>query len=369
MMRGLAAYARDCPEHWIIDFNSFGQPCTECLQQVPYDGVVLHGATDDEAKALESYGIPRVYVSARSPTCLNLETVTVDNQAIGRKAAELLSSLGTRRFVFVSRGPFYFDEERYAGFQSGLCHEEAIAVEWWRLVAPEGMERVRPVEGNGKRPLVSTLSDWCANLPARTAIFASEDDTAVPLCSAARETGRLIPEDLILLGCNNDLTLCELARPHLSSIDLDPFQWGREVMQTLRSLVRNEAVHFPRLVPPGGIVERQSTAAHPEGYPLVMKACEVVRSRFRDPDLKVTDLARELKVSRRLMEMRFRQILGHGPGEEIRRRRLEHAKELLENTDLPVGALAHFSGFNSQQNFNIAFRRSEGLSPQQFRKR
>ena len=180
---------------------------------------------------------------------------------------------------------------------------------------------------------------------------------------AAREAGLSVPDDLAVLGVDDDELLCETSDPPLSSVDVDAARAGREAAAAMRGGGgRCKRISF------GGI--RVSVRASTESYPsrdwLVARAMALVAAGA-DGRIGVDALAHDLGVSRRTLETRFRAATGTSPGETMLRMRLERARGLLRATSLTQSAVAESCGFCDAGHMSRLSRRRFGAPPSAFR--
>ena len=167
----------------------------------------------------------------------------------------------------------------------------------------------------------------------------------------------------------NDEIFCNLARPHLSSIALPGKEYGYKAAAMLDTLMRGEPLESDWvLLPPERVVLRNSSDFLSVGDPYVADALRFIRNyagRFID----VSDVMSITPISRRSLERRFQEIVGHGIYKEISRCHVERAKELLEQTDWPISRIARESGFNAMNRFEDTFRKETGMSATAYRKK
>ena len=167
---------------------------------------------------------------------------------------------------------------------------------------------------------------------------------------------------------DNDEVICDLASPPLSAIRASYERIGFEAAALLEKLMNGEPhARGPMLVPPGDVVIRQSTdvlAVHDEA---LEKALRFIRANL-SLSMNVTQIAKSTGVSRRALERKFRAIVGQSPLQEIRRLRIELAKQLLVETNLPTPPIADRCGFATAQMFSDVFRQQTGQSPTAYRR-
>ncbi|NOX54049.1 MAG: helix-turn-helix domain-containing protein [Planctomycetes bacterium] len=178
-----------------------------------------------------------------------------------------------------------------------------------------------------------------------------------------------MPEDIALVGVDNDDLYCHLARPPLSSVTVNAERVGYESARLLdRLLAGRRCPKTAILVPPVRVHVRRSSELLAIEDADVAKAARFIRENAVRP-ISVTDVLRQVPLSRRSLERRFKKILGRGVAEEICRVRLERCKHLLVETDLKIATVAHYSGFSSARHLADVFSRELGMSPSEFRKR
>jgi LacI family transcriptional regulator len=222
---------------------------------------------------------------------------------------------------------------------------------WWE----------RPEDGGG-------LPEWLADLRAPVAVFACNDTAGLKTAAHCRQLGLRVPEEVAILGVDDEDILCELASPSLSSMALDLESIGLRAAGLLDRLFDRPAARAAEvLVPPREIVERESTRVFTCEDALVERAVGFIRANAAST-IRVGDVVRAVPSSRRGLEVRFRRALGKSIHDEIREAHLARARALLRATDARIGIVADESGFGTPQRLYEAFRAAEGCSPAAFRR-
>ena len=176
-----------------------------------------------------------------------------------------------------------------------------------------------------------------------------------------------MPEQVAVMGGDEDSLLCETCNPPLSGVALTSERIGYEAAALLDRLLHGEPQpNEPILIAPTRVVVRQSTDTLAITNPDLARAIAFIRVHAATP-IRVSDVLREIAVSRTWLERSFQQALGRSPAEEIRRVHLDRAKQLLADTDLAIPQVAAASGFTSREYLACAFQRATGLTPRQFR--
>jgi LacI family transcriptional regulator len=294
---------------------------------------------------------------------LSAPRIGPDNDAVGRLVAEHLLNCGLRHFAFVGHHNREYSVRREAGFRQVLAarrHEPYCYYERdTALFNPMGYLWA----------LDPFVQRWVQDLPKPVGIFASNDIWGVQLAEVCRQTGLRVPDDVAIVGVDNDDLLCDLARPSLSSVALPTERIGYEAAALLdRILGRGKPLRRSRFLPPIGVVVRQSSDVLAVGDLEVAAAVRFIRERSHVP-IGVKDVLRAVSISRRSLERRFQAALDRTVWEEIRRVHLERAKTLLAGTGMPMSAVAEQAGFSDPRQLSVVFRQVTGFTPTAYRVR
>jgi LacI family transcriptional regulator len=199
--------------------------------------------------------------------------------------------------------------------------------------------------------------------------MASSDHHAQRILDACQRANVVVPEEVAVIGVDNDEETCRLSDPPLTSVILDSERVGYEGAKLLDKLMRRKSrAKQPEqmLIPPLGVVARQSTDVTAINDPLVANAARAIRERACQ-GLSVDDLVNTLKISRSIFYQRFHDALGRSPHYEILRIQLDRVKSLLTQTELPLKEIAEMSGFSNPNYLNVAFKRELGMTPGEYR--
>jgi LacI family transcriptional regulator len=283
--------------------------------------------------------------------------VDVDDLAIGRLAAEHLIARGYRKFAFVGRSDAHYAKQRLDGFRSVVGE---VPVYW------EEFRDWRQYDEYWRDP-DEDMVGWLAARDNPLGIFSAHDPTGRHVLEAAAQAGLEVPFAVGVVSANDDETVCEMARPGLSSIRLPWRRLAAEVVRMIERLRAGEDADSPVLVQPLEIVARGSSSYEAVADPLVRKALQHLIERV-SLLASVEQWAAETGVSRRVMERRFKAALGRSPHAMMRHERVELAKRWLSTTDLPVALIAERCGFQSNERLGVAFREAVGLTPSSYRR-
>jgi len=319
------------------------------------DGILARIETPKIAQAVVRAKVPCVDLSAARllPTLPWVETN--DAEIAGMAAGHLLER-GFKHFAFCGDSRFNWS----------LWREHHFA----KRVREAGYDcRVYSVKG-GSGDLAAerrTLVSWLRSLPKPVGIFAGYDIRGREVLDACRQTGLAVPDDVAVLGVDNDELLCELAVPPLSSVIPNTRRAGYEAAALLERWMSGEKVApEPHLIPPVGVAARQSTDVLAIEDREVVRALQFIRAHACE-GINVADVLAAVKMSRRVLEQRFRKLLGRSPHEEILHLKLTRVQQLLSETDLPLYVIAERTGFEHVEYLSVAFKRELGMTPRQFR--
>jgi len=361
MIRGIGRYAQE-QGGWDIWLE---QRCQHAPGRLPPgwrgDGVIARVADRAVGRYLAEAPCPVVNVSSARIPGVRFPTVTADLRAAARLAAGHLLNQGFRHFgYFAPRGLSYV-EIHYRGFVEHL--------------AEAGLECSLFPARRGKGPRANwqqgqdDLERWIDALRKPVAVLTWTSDRGREVLYACRALGLSVPEQVAVMGGDEDSLLCETCNPPLSGVALTSERIGYEAAALLDGLLHGKpSPKEPTLIEPTRVVVRQSTDTLAIDDPDLARAIAFIRVNAAAP-IGVGDVLRAVPVSRSWLERRFREVLGRPPAGEIRRVRLERAKELLANSDMPVRQVAVLSGFGSREYLAYAFKQATGSTPREFRRR
>jgi LacI family transcriptional regulator len=205
-------------------------------------------------------------------------------------------------------------------------------------------------------------------LPKPMGIMGCNDRAALTVLDACRPLGLRVPDDIAVLGVDDDDLVQALAYPPLSTVNTARDRVGFEAAAMLERLMSNTEPNAPRvvLVAPKGVVARRSTDATAIADMDVAEAARFIHAHAGRA-ISVEDVARAATVSRRQLERRFRAAMGHSLLAEITRCRVDRARQLLVDTELTLDQISRAAGFASASYFSVVFKREAGMTPQKYR--
>jgi LacI family transcriptional regulator len=356
---GIRAYARG-KKHWQLHYAVPEREVIRSLREWQPHGMIAHLMDACFAREVLKLRKPLVDIAYAIPD-LKVPVVDVDHQAIGRLAAAHFLERGYRNFGFFGGDTILYSCVREASFREVLqkagylvstCHMEYVP----RLSSKSSWKSVnRQVE------------NWLRRLPKPVAILTANDMPAHDLADICQQLETRIPEEVALLGVDNDELECQLAHPPLSSVALPAERVGYEAAHLLdRILAGEKPPEKPVFLPPIRVVVRHSTSIIAVNDPIVAAALGYIHEHYVEK-LSVKILAGELSIRRRVLEQKFRSQLNSSVLDQIHRQRIERVKELLCVTDLKIAAIAKHTGFLRSQTLATVFRKFTGITPRDYR--
>jgi LacI family transcriptional regulator len=284
--------------------------------------------------------------------------VCLDGAAAGAQAAAHLIERRLEHFAFYSK-------LGRVGVQRGAGFREALAARGFTPCDELTVHR-SSLDRSHQRDLIR----WLERLPKPVGILAADDMDAHHLADACLEANLAVPEQVAIIGINNDDLLCEGAWPPLSSVEGDFTRIGYIAAQLVERLLGGEqldAADRLHRLPPLGVVQRQSTNVLAVKDENLARAIQYIREHACDP-CNVNDVLRAVPVGRRWLEKLFLSQLGRTPHDEIARVRVETAKRFLRETGLKLPDISYRCGFSELKRFYITFRNVAGTTPGAYRR-
>jgi LacI family transcriptional regulator len=361
LIRGISRYNAERGQ-WSTCFQpqGLGDPPPPWLAKWHGNGIIAR---------IEDRRLARAVAQSRRPVVnlrgtlgdITLPFIGSDNEAIARMGAEHLLERGFRQFAFcgLSRGYHPGLDRR------GDCFQRFIEKAGYPCEVLHTPLRKRALSWEQDQ---RWLARWIARLPKPIAIMAANDDRGLQLLDACRRVGAGVPDEVAVLGVDNDEYLCGLSLPPLSSIDVDSERTGYQAAALLDRMM--DGKRPPKRIAetvPASIVTRRSTDVLATDDRDVIRAVQYIRENACRA-IQVPDILQHVSMSRAAFEPRFRGVFGRTLHQELQRVRIERAKSLLAETDLPIKQIAPQSGFKNVQYLTRVFSAVVGQPPAAFRK-
>ncbi len=324
------------------------------------DGVLARITSPTFARLIKETGIPLIDLWGGGES-IGLPPFGIDNARVTALAFDHLHSLVLKRFGYYGEAPYH----HHYGDERAQCFRRTVEDHGYRcdvFRSARGSSAIRTWENEQSR-----LQEWIVALPKPVGILTWNDVLGQRLLNACRQTKHNVPEEVAVLGVDNDRLLCGLSTPALSSVDVNTERIGYEAAGLLdRMMTCGEQFSKPVLFGPAGVVSRQSTDATACSDREIAMALSFIRDRACQ-GIRVTDIEEHVVISRCVLNRRFKNIVGRSPKEEILRVQIETAKRLLIDTDASISSIGYKTGFRDAKYFIARFRKHTGTTPRVFR--
>jgi len=285
--------------------------------------------------------------------------ITGDYFGAGVMAAQFFAKKGYKNFAFYGNKNALWSLERAAGFRTEI---EKLGGSYFYFETEQ-------LEYKPWDKYQIKLNNWLFNLPKPIALFACDDSFALQISETCKINNINVPEDIAILGVDNDDMLCNLSDPPISSIVLDVEKGGYEAGRLLHKQIEKElTIPFNIVINAVKIEARKSTEKFATTNKHILKLLKHIEVNFAS-SLTIDDCQRVVPLSRRLLESKFKQELGTTIHQYIINYRIDHFSQLLINSDKSMVELAFQSGFNDLKNVFRTFKRIKKCSPAEYRKR
>jgi LacI family transcriptional regulator len=365
VLSGIARFVRE-HEYWHVFFQDLNlcDSTPEWLKTWKGEGIISRLENDDIVGVIKRLNVPVVYLR-RVESLTKAPQILTNNAQVSRLCFEHLKERGFRHFAFCGFNGADYSDERKETFislveQMGLrCH----------VYSPSSHPKhgdTAQYEGIGFQD-GGVLADWLKQLPKPVGLMACNDMRGQQVLDACRSIDVALPDDIAVIGVDNDEVLCNLSSPPLSSVAPNAERIGYEAAGLLSRMMAGAKVPSGDIyVEPSGVVSRRSTEVLAIEDRQVAAAARFIREHACE-GIDVSDVLRAVPMSRSTMDRRFITILGYSPKDEILRVRLNRAKQLLAETDLPLSLIAEKIGVEHVEHFSRIFKNRTGMTPSAFR--
>ncbi|MCA9100588.1 MAG: DNA-binding transcriptional regulator [Pirellulales bacterium] len=328
------------------------------------DGVIARVTHEALSRQIIRSGLPAVDVSWFHLGDDQIAHCTADEDAAGRLAAEYFMDRGYRHFAYCAacHRPRYVDR-LFDAYQATL-KSQGFSCDVYAA-------KERPVDGGSAPPVdaIANLANWLRSLPTPIGLFAFDAVRGRQVTDACATLGVRVPEDVAVLGGEHDQLSSRISQPQLSSVDLSPERVGYEAARMLSAMFADPALRPPPVsISPIRVITRRSTDTIASENKEVAAALRFIHEHVHDR-INVSDILVAVPTSRRHIEQLFRRELGRSPAEEIRRQRVQNAKQLLVSTSWTMNRIAAECGLERPEVLSRTFRREVGMTPSEFRQR
>jgi len=361
ILRGVRRYVHT-HQSWSIflEQRSLTSRPPQWLDEWDGDGIISRTTTRQLVDVAARTGVPLIDLTDRHGT-FGVPQVWSDDRAIAQLGADHLRERGFRRFAFCGFSRESWSTRRLAEFAAIVDRPgEACHV----YESPWFGKDAHPWETEQTR-----IMQWLATLPRPIGIMTCNDIRGQHVLDACDRLGLAVPEEVAVIGVDDEQEVCELCDPPLSSIIPNAELVGYKAADLLDRLMSGgSAETTQQTVPPLGIVTRQSTDILAIDDPEVAAAVRYIREHACRGAV-VDDILEHVPVSRSILERRFRKALDCSPQALIRRTQLKRIKQLLVDTDLPLSKVSQLAGFKHHEHMCAVFKREVGDSPGAYRRK
>jgi LacI family transcriptional regulator len=323
----------------------------------------IDGAIVRDVKAvggLAHAGVPIIYAQHSKESYAPFPAIITESESIGCMAAEHFLDRGFQNFAWCGFDDFVWSRKRAEHLQQRL-RRAGFDVDLYER-PPERRRR-------GLRNEQNLIAEWLLALPKPVAVMCCNDDRALQVIEACKQINCAVPDHVAILGVDNDVLVCDLADPPISSIALNTEGAGYEAARLLDRLMSGGEMAGQILpVHPTHIVTRMSTDILAVADANVTAALRFIRRSANRP-LQVDNVVEATNVSRRVLEKRFKAVLRRSVHQEIRRVRVHNIIQLLVGTDMSIADIARHGGFDGVAHIARYFREETGVSLREYRKR
>jgi len=289
-----------------------------------------------------------------------LPNITGDYHKMGMLGADYFLKKGFKHFAFYGFNNIVWSRERAEGFEQRINehgykvhyfeHRKARSTDIWHYKS-------------------NSLSNWLQKLPKPIALMTCDDNQGLHITEACRQNKIRIPEEIAVLGVDNDVMLCELSDPPLSSIAMDIEKGGYDAARLMEHMISNgNTSHYDIIVEATQVITRQSTDIYATNDEYIASTLRYIHQHI-ETNLQVDDVVKQVPLSRRSLEKRFLQITGYPIYKYISNLRIEKFTQKLLETDMTVFEIALDMGLSDSKNIARQFRQIKGCNPIAYRKK
>ena len=365
LLRGIARYSKDhgpwtfcrMPGHYRETIGIDG--ILAWAKEWKADGIIGQFYNNEEVWKFRQANIP-VIAQDFKERFDDIPNITGAYRETGRLGAEYFLKKGFKNFAFYGFRNIVWSRERAEGFTERV-REAGYDVHHYERTDSRAMDlwHYKP----------SALTRWLKSLPKPVALMTCDDNLGNHITEASRQIKIKIPEEIAVLGVDNDEMLCELSDPPLSSIGLDTEKKGYEAARLMHQMIEKKSDKYDDIVvQPTQVTTRVSTDIFASADKYIVDALKYIHDNL-DKNLKVNQVLKEVPMSRRSLEKRFVLTTGYPVYEYIYNQRIEKFTQKLLETDMTIFEIALDLGLNDSKNIARQFKQIKGLTPVAYRKK
>lgn len=364
LLRGILEYSKG-REPWVVCRmppsykRANGIPgVLEWAKKWKADAIIAQFDDTDEVELFRQNGIIALAQDFKSRFSV-IPNITSMYKQTGQMAADFFLQKGFRNFAFYGYKDVVWSEERCMGFRDRIV-EKGFGDCFFEY-QKQSLENLWYYESE-------PVGNWIRYLPRPVALMACDDTQGNKIMELCRVMGIKIPEEIAVLGVDNDEIICGLSDPPLSSVELNIVKGGYEAARLIeRLLLDKDTISKDVVIQPITIINRLSTDIYATDDPLILKALKYIHQNLTN-QINVEDIVRQVPLSRRLLEIRFKQVTGQSIHQYISNLRIERFSQLLLSSTEPISELAAQVGLTDAKNLARQFKEWKGCTPIEYRR-
>lgn len=354
VIKGIYNYIKE-HDQWDVYLGEYsrGEPNPEWLLSWKGDGIIARIENEEIAKLIHLCNLPTVDTSSANLVS-GIPWVETDDKNISKLAFEHLKACGLKNFAFVGSN-FNWSKWRANHFVD-LLNIEGIDNSLFINLETNLVEEQKKIEL------------WLNALPKPIGIFAAYDQLGRIIIDSCHRLGFMVPEEIAVIGVDNDPLICELCSPPLTSIIPDTNATGYLAATLLESLMKgNKDIKITNLIAPLGVKKRRSTDSLAIEDPYISKAMHYIYEHATTGPFNIKEILIFIPMTRRVFEKKFLEMVGRTPYKESQRIRVNRIKELLSESELGLLEISEKTGFEHVSYMSFLFKRETGISPIAYR--
>jgi LacI family transcriptional regulator len=336
--------------------DKVGRNIVQILRKLKPDGIFMR--EPPELDRIIDMGVPIVCSPYTRDTIPGVANIVTDHDAIGSMVAEHLLAQGLRNFAYCTFDSWWWSRRRRDSFSQRVA-EAGFQMHEYEVPAADE-QRFWDKE-------LPRIAVWLRSLPRPVGVMGCNDDRGALIIDACKLVGLKVPDDVAVVGVDNDELICDLCTPPLSSVATSLSKTGYEAAALLDRMIQRKEKGKPTLrIEPTHVVARQSTDLLAVDDPAIVTALRFIRQHGRE-NIGVQEVVDRTGLSRRLLEKRFGRLVGHSIHREIQRVRADFVTRMLLETHMAISGIAEAMQFTDVAHLARFFREEKGCSPTQYR--
>lgn len=366
LLEGITTYARQHVRwRFVLQEHTATGTVDKWVLRAKPAGVIAEITSTRMTRSLKRLAVPIVDVLEEHPTP-DVPQIVCDDRKLMERAIAHLRNKGLRHLAFVGEKDRHFASQRrrwFWDYSLRRCRQEGLSDRDAKAMTAVTMMPHKALLPDG----LKTLAEWLNSLAKPVGVVACNDEWGAQILRACGEYGLRVPDDVAVIGADDDPIFCQMSDPPLSSIDCHARTVGYEAAAILHGLIcRRTSAPRMKLIDPGPVQGRGSTDVLAINDSDAVAAIRFVRDQACAGGTPGRAAAK-LGISRRTLERMFAKHLGHAPATEISRVRLDRIRELLAGTDLSLADIARRVGIRHVETLHRLFKRRFGLAPGDYR--